>query len=219
MDNANCPNCKAKIVDSVFNYNAMLSKQKVQLINYFKEIKVQDFCNKCGDELYRKAGLKMIDKRTDVITNLGKIISKIPIVTLQSPLYWDYLVCGIVTAQSTTGTGVFSEITSSFTDFFGQQSGTYNKKLKDGEDLCQNILRKKAIEIGANAIVAVDIDYAEVGGGKGMLMVCMAGTAIHVKNVEILGENSANALMEFNEQKAQLEIINKYIEESRESGF
>ncbi len=74
--------------------------------------------------------------------------------------------------------------------------------------MCLNILRKKAIELGANAIVAVDIDYAEVGGGKGMLMVCMAGTAIYVKNVEILGENTANALINFNEQKARLGIRN-----------
>ena len=34
--------------------------------------------------------------------------------------------------------------------------------------------------MGGNAIIGTDIDYSEVGGGKGMLMVCMSGTAIEL---------------------------------------
>lgn len=39
-------------------------------------------------------------------------------------------------------------------------------------------LRTKALLMGGHAILGTDIDYSEVGGGKGMLMVCMAGTAV-----------------------------------------
>ena len=74
--------------------------------------------------------------------------------------------------------GVVSEFTSSFTDLFGVQSGRFNKKLKAGEDICFAQLRKQALDLGGNAVIATDIDYSEVGGGKGMLMVCMGGTAI-----------------------------------------
>lgn len=34
--------------------------------------------------------------------------------------------------------------------------------------------------------MGVDIDYSEAGGGKGMLMVCMAGTAVKITNLKDL---------------------------------
>jgi hypothetical protein len=43
------------------------------------------------------------------------------------------------------------------------------------------------VELGGNAILATDIDYAEVGGGKGMLMVCMTGTAVLLENTAVMG--------------------------------
>jgi uncharacterized protein YbjQ (UPF0145 family) len=48
-------------------------------------------------------------------------------------------------------------------------------------------LRKETLELGGNAVLATDIDYAEVGGDKGMLIVCMTGTAVLLKNPEVLG--------------------------------
>ena len=48
-------------------------------------------------------------------------------------------------------------------------------------------MRLAAIELGGNAVIAADVDYAEVGGNSAMLMVCMTGTAIHLKNPKILG--------------------------------
>jgi uncharacterized protein YbjQ (UPF0145 family) len=95
----------------------------------------------------------------------------------------------MVTGQSVTGTGVISEFTSSWTDFFGAQSNRYNAKLKAGEQLCFAQLRKQAADMGGNAVIATDIDYSEVGGDKGMLMVCMAGTAVRLKNLDVLSEN------------------------------
>src|SRR5690606_18073590 len=82
--------------------------------------------------------------------------------------------------------------TSSITDFFGAQSGAYNRKILHGEELCQVQLRLKCLEAGGNAIVGADIDYDEVGGKEGMLMVCMTGTAVRLKNLDVLnGKKSA----------------------------
>jgi hypothetical protein len=83
---------------------------------------------------------------------------------------------------------------SGFTDLIGAQSGTYNKKLADGEKLCQSQIKIKTLELGGNAIVGVDIDYSEVGGGKGMLMVCMAGTAINLVNINEVQPGIADIL-------------------------
>jgi hypothetical protein len=55
-----------------------------------------------------------------------------------------------------------------------------NAKILEAESKCAKLLREKAAAIGANAIIGLDIDYNEVGGVKGILMVCMTGTAIKI---------------------------------------
>jgi uncharacterized protein YbjQ (UPF0145 family) len=107
---------------------------------------------------------------------------------------WRFTPLGLVTGQSVTGTGVFSEFASSWTDFFGAQSKAYNQKIAGGETICQTQLRLKCVELGGNAILATDIDYAEVGGGKGMLMVCMTGTAVLLENTEVMGAETIEGL-------------------------
>jgi uncharacterized protein YbjQ (UPF0145 family) len=118
---------------------------------------------------------------------LEKALAVIPIVSLQAPVGWNYGVRGLVTAQSVTGTGWFSDFTSAFTDAFGAQSKVYNQKIKEGENICKRSLRLQALALGGNAILATDVDYAEVGGDKAMLMVCMTGTAVSLENKNILG--------------------------------
>lgn len=113
-------------------------------------------------------------------------------VTTHTPLNWDYEIIGIVTAQTTTGTGVFAELSASISDFFGKQAHRYNSKLKEGENMCLSQLRTQTIQRDGNAVIAADIDYSEVGGDKGMLMVCMAGTAVKITNLDILGANAAH---------------------------
>jgi hypothetical protein len=58
--------------------------------------------------------------------------------------------------------------------------------------------------LGGNAVIAADVDYAEVGGGKGMLMVCMAGTAVKVLNPQEVFEGDVDRLEEL--QKAILDL-------------
>ncbi|HWB26830.1 MAG TPA: heavy metal-binding domain-containing protein [Chitinophagaceae bacterium] len=123
-----------------------------------------------------------------LIREAEHLIDAIPVVTTHTPLNWDYDILGLVTGQSVTGTGVVSEISSSITDFFGMQSIRYNNKLKVGEKLCLAQLRKQTVDWGGNAIIATDIDYSELGGLKGMIMVCIAGTAVRLKNTDVLGE-------------------------------
>jgi|SRR5690554_3775355 len=100
----------------------------------------------------------------------------------------------MVTGQSSTGTGFITEFTSTFTDLFGAQSGRHNTKLKAGEKMCFAQLRKSALDLGANAVIATDINYSEVGSGKGILMVCMSGTAVNLKNIDVMGNGKGDLL-------------------------
>ena len=184
-----CPNCKAPHKEGLMGANAPLSENEIKLINEFQSLQAKEYCTKCGNDLLNQskaAALNEIEKLTDQIAHK---LEGIPVVTTHSPLKWDYDIIGMVTGQSTTGTGVISEFTSTFADLFGLQADRYNKKLKDGENLCFAQLRLQAVNAGGNAVIATDIDYTEVGGGKGMLMVCMSGTAIKLNNYDILGES------------------------------
>lgn len=109
----------------------------------------------------------------------------------------------MVTGQSTTGTGVVTEFASNFTDLLRAQSGRINSKIKAGKDLCFSQLRKQALDLGANAVIATHIDC----GGKGMLMVCMAGTAIILNNPEVLGEERASNLRSLSQLNNRLNHI------------
>ena len=73
-----------------------------------------------------------------------------------------------------------------------------------------NQLRAKALKIGANAVIATDIDYGEVGSLKGMLMVCAAGTAIKLENTNILGSKQT-IVDEIVTSKLELDLIIKIL--------
>ena len=187
--NTHCSNCNAQYKDGMLGVNAPLEEKETKLINEFQSSKAKGYCNKCGNDLLsqsKTAAQNEIEKLTNQIAHKLEVI---PVVTTHSPFKWDYDIIGMVTGQSTTGTGVVSEFTSTFSDLFGLQADRHNKKLKDGEDLCFAQLRMQALNAGGNAVIATDIDYSEVGGVKGMLMVCMSGTAIKLNNYEILGES------------------------------
>lgn len=169
-------------------FNNPISKESESiLIREFTENQSPAHCSKCAPELLNKAVFNAKQEFEEAKEAFEKIIPLIPILSIHHPQGWEYHSIGIVTGQSVTGTGVLSEISSSFTDFFGSQSGAFSSKLAKGETLCMNQLRVKAIQQDCNAIIGTDIDYAEVGGLKGMLMVCMTGTAVKLKNPKEMG--------------------------------
>lgn len=160
--------------------NEALPIYKVRVINQGRDEPWQAACDKCGGEAYAEARRQLSDESTALKTALKQILPRVPVVSLQNPMGWTYEPIAIVTGQTVTGTGIFSDVASAFTDLFGAQSGSYNSKLREGENLCKTQLRGQAIELGGNAVLAVDVDYAEVGGQRAMLMVCMTGTAVRI---------------------------------------
>jgi uncharacterized protein YbjQ (UPF0145 family) len=192
---ATCPNCGAELKKAVFGGNLLYNEKVTSFIHDFTDSKAPAYCEKCGKGLI-DAGKKEVSTRQNFNkATLNENINYVPLVSLQAPPEWAYKPLGLITGQSVTGTGVFSEFASDWTDFFGTQSKSYNKKISGGEQICQTQLRLKCIEMGGNAILGVDIDYAEVGGGKGMLMVCMTGTAVLLENPEVLGMEAIEAMI------------------------
>ena len=55
---------------------------------------------------------------------------------------------------------------------------TYEKALDEARQVAMNEMQQRAQELGANAVIAIDIDYEVLGQNNGMLMVAVSGTAV-----------------------------------------
>ena len=59
---------------------------------------------------------------------------------------------------------------------------TYTRTQKDARKTCLRELKIAAMELDADAVIAVDLDYQEFSGkGKGMLFLIASGTAVKLK--------------------------------------
>jgi uncharacterized protein YbjQ (UPF0145 family) len=83
---------------------------------------------------------------------------------------------GVVSAQAIMGTHIGKDITAGFRNIVGGRSKSYEKEIAQAVSEVIDELNGKAVELGANAVVSIDIDYESVGGQ--MLMVAASGTAV-----------------------------------------
>ncbi len=184
MESEICSNCGAEIKNGFLHPNSFLIESRVKGLNSLLGLTKESYCEKCFPNL--NAHVKKIFNEYDRF--ISDYIHLVPVLTTHTPFGWNYKPLGIVTGQSVTGTGVISEFTSGFTDFFGQQSGSFIRKIANGEKMCLAQLRIKTVQMGGHAVIATDIDYGELGSIKGMIMVCAAGTAVELNDISILGD-------------------------------
>lgn len=91
----------------------------------------------------------------------------------------------IVTAECAFGMNIFRDLFAGLTDIFSGRSEATQKVLRDARQHCLEELRREAIRHGANAVIAVDLDYSEFSGqGKSMLFLVASGTAVFVEPLD-----------------------------------
>jgi uncharacterized protein YbjQ (UPF0145 family) len=86
--------------------------------------------------------------------------------------------CGIVTGEAIMGANIFKDFFAGIRDIVGGRSASYEAELRKARDLALGELMQNAVELGANAVVGLDLDYETVGGQGSMLMVAVSGTAV-----------------------------------------
>jgi Uncharacterized conserved protein len=204
-----CPNCGAKTGFGLVSSNPRYDGDEVRFINDFTSSDADAFCGKCYPEVFREANKNYQPKLNQAKDFISNHIKELPILTIHNPPRWDYEPVSIVTAQLVAGTGLVAEVVSNWSDFFGSNSNTYRKKLMEAEENCKQQLRAQALKLKCHAIIATDIDYSEAGAGKGMLMVCMAGTAIKINNLQELGDKFSN-LDQLIKESENFEILDSY---------
>jgi uncharacterized protein YbjQ (UPF0145 family) len=86
---------------------------------------------------------------------------------------------GVVTGEAIIGANVFRDMFAVVRDIVGGRSATYERGLAEARDVAMEEMKQRAAELGANAVIGVDLDYETVG--QSMLMVSSSGTAVRIE--------------------------------------
>ena len=86
---------------------------------------------------------------------------------------------GVVAGQAVLGTNVFRDFFAGIRDIVGGRSGSYEKELRKAKAMALDEMAEEARDLGADAVIGVDLDYEHIGTGeRSMLMVSANGTAV-----------------------------------------
>ena len=88
----------------------------------------------------------------------------------------DYL--GVVTGEVIVGANIFKDLFAGIRDIVGGRSGAYESTLRDARKTAFAELTAEARDLGADAVIGVDVDYEVLGQGGSMLMVSVSRTAV-----------------------------------------
>lgn len=91
----------------------------------------------------------------------------------------------IITAECAYGMNVFKDLFAGVRDIVGGRSEAMQKTMRDARNTVLFELRREAYEIGANAVVGVDLDYVELSGAGNMVMLVASGTAVRIAPADL----------------------------------
>lgn len=87
----------------------------------------------------------------------------------------------LVTAEYAVGMNIIKDVMVSGRDLFGGRSQTVQDALREAKKVCIAELRQQAFDVGANAVLGVRMQHAQMSGiGTTMLLVVMSGTAVRI---------------------------------------
>ena len=87
---------------------------------------------------------------------------------------------GIVTGEAIVGANIFRDLFANIRDIVGGRSAAYEQELARARTIALDELKSSAQQMGADAVVGIDLDYEVLGANNGMLMVSVSGTAVRL---------------------------------------
>ena len=87
---------------------------------------------------------------------------------------------GLVSGEAILGANIFKDFFAGIRDIVGGRSAAYEAELRKAKAIAVQEMIEEASALGANAVVAVDLDYETISIERGgnMLMVSASGTAV-----------------------------------------
>jgi len=87
----------------------------------------------------------------------------------------------IVTAECAFGMNMFKDLFAGVRNIVGGRSEAVQRTMRDSRRTALYELKKEAYEVGANAVVGVDLDYVELSSNGSMVMLVASGTAVVIE--------------------------------------
>ena len=87
---------------------------------------------------------------------------------------------GVVFGEVISGVNFIRDFAAAIRNIVGGRSGSNEEELVRARDQAMSELASRALRLGADAVVGIDIDYEVLGENGGMLMVTASGTAVRL---------------------------------------
>ena len=87
----------------------------------------------------------------------------------------------VITAEVAYGTNIFKDLFTEVRDIVGGRSRAIQNTVRDARRTALYELKREAYEVGANAVVGIDLDYVELSSFKSMVMLVASGTAVIIE--------------------------------------
>jgi uncharacterized protein YbjQ (UPF0145 family) len=87
---------------------------------------------------------------------------------------------GVVFGEVISGVNFLKDFAASIRNLVGGRSGSYEEELIAARTQAMQEMADRARQLGADAVVGIDIDYEVLGENNGMLMVTASGTAVRL---------------------------------------
>jgi uncharacterized protein YbjQ (UPF0145 family) len=114
---------------------------------------------------------------------LAERASKIIVTTTHSiDGYRVFKYLGIESVEVVIGTGPWSEFSGDLADFLGRRSKGFEAKLQEAKDAAFQLLKLKAAEKGAHAVIGIDMDYTEFSSNR--IGVIVNGTLVQLTQLK-----------------------------------
>ena len=71
--------------------------------------------------------------------------------------------CGVIAGEAILGANIFKDLFAGIRDLVGGRSAAYERELERARGIALQELQERARDLGANAVVGVDLDYEVLG--------------------------------------------------------
>jgi uncharacterized protein YbjQ (UPF0145 family) len=122
-----------------------------------------NFCSRCGSEVFR---------------NLDDFLT---VTTPNLPGYKVTKILGVVTGIAPRTANIFGKLVAGFESMLGGEITAFMRELEKARFEAIRRAQRKAVDLGANAIIGLDLETSDLGLQLGILVISATGTAVVVE--------------------------------------